>query len=144
MTLSKDEMFAKNTAMWEFLLAAKKETPASYMDGYAQFFEDDAVVYLQGFSSPPSVGKAGVVEGIKGLHTFWGIIKRRVTVSAVAGDVPNTIIFGMDNDLRIGDKVAEHFHELEVITYSEKGLIKEYKLYADPTPIMALLAPPSQ
>jgi len=141
MSLTQAEMIAKNEAMWDFLIKAKKETPLSYFDGYGQFFEDDAVVYLTGMVQPPCIGKAGAVESIKALHGYWGMIKRRVTVSAVATDIPNTVIFGMDNDLRIADQVLEHFHELEVVTFSEKGLIKEYKLYCDPTPVMGILQP---
>jgi hypothetical protein len=125
-------------AMWAAIIGLTTESPASSFEAYADFFEPDAVVYFMGVDAPPSVGREETISKIKELLTFWALLERKVVTSAV-DEKQRTVAVSMSNKLRIAGKVLEDFKECEIVSFSEKGLIQKYELYADPTPIKDLL-----
>ncbi|KAK2685012.1 hypothetical protein QWA68_016205 [Fusarium oxysporum] len=82
-------------------------------------------------------GHAGAIEWLKQLLSFWRIKSRTVSSQGMnfGGMVLTTalevslVILGEDID----------FSEVVVVTFDENGLIKDYKPYCDPAPILAII-----
>ena len=107
------------------------------LEEYGSFFTPDCKAYLLGMAAPPSIGREGVVAALKQVITYWSLPQRRVLSRAVSQD-GTTIVAEMDNVITIAGETLDHFAEIEVAQY-EGNLIKEYRLYVDPTPITKVL-----
>jgi hypothetical protein len=130
-------------SMWASLGSLSATSPPSAFTQCAAYFTPDAKAYLLGMEAPPSVGREAIVQTYQSLVTYWGIVERKVIFSA-EGKTENdnasgsVIVNTMVNKLKIAGKDLEGVNECEVVVF-EGGLIKEYQLFVDPSPIMKIL-----
>jgi hypothetical protein len=120
--------------MWKAVTSLSPSSSGSEIEKVADFFDSNAVAYLNGMSSPPAEGREGIIEATTQLIKVWKMHKLGVTSVVVSPD-GKSIVQTMKNDLRILGKDVEGFYECEVVTFSEEGLIERYELYCDPAPI---------
>lgn len=123
--------------MWTYLSTLNSSSTDSAIQGYADFFTPDAIVYLSGMSQPPTTSHENIISSIKVLLTYWGHLERKVLVHVEGAD--GSIVNAMENKLLIAGEEVDAFKECEVVKF-EGGKIKEYLLYCDPAPILAVFA----
>jgi hypothetical protein len=114
-------------AMWEYLSTLNSSSPDSAIQAYTQFFTPNATAYLSGMSQPPATSHDTLATALKALLTYWGHLERKV-IAHVEGEEGSVV-----------NEVVEGFKECEVVRF-EEGKIKEYLLYCDPAPILAVFA----
>jgi hypothetical protein len=123
--------------MWEYLSTLTSTSTKDAIQGYTQFFTPSATVYLSGMSQPPATSHDSLTTAVKALLTYWGHLERKIVVHVDGED--GSVVNAMENRLLIAGEVVEGFKECEVVRF-EEGKIKEYLLYCDPSPIMAVFA----
>jgi hypothetical protein len=124
-------------AMWEYLSTLNSSSTDSAIQAYTQFFTPTATAYLSGMSQPPATSHDTLATALKALLTYWGHLERKV-IAHVEGE-EGSVVNAMENRLLIAGEVVEGFKECEVVRF-EEGKIKEYLLYCDPAPILAVFA----
>jgi hypothetical protein len=123
-------------AMWSYMAALTSSSSDAELQGITKFYEPTATVYLNGMSQPPCTSHESLIATIKVLVAYWAISERKVTSHVEdRGTVVNTML----NELLVVGEPVKEFHECEMAKFSEEGLIKEYLLYCDPSPIMMVL-----
>jgi ketosteroid isomerase-like protein len=88
-------------------------------------------------SAPPCNTHKEIIANATQLTKYWKMHKLNVTSTVVSAD-GKSIVQTMKNHLKIMGKDVEDFDECEVVTFSDGGLIQDYKLYCDPAPIMKI------
>ena len=127
------------TEMWDFLGTLTPTPSEADLEKLTSFYEPNAICYLSGMEQPPTTNNETLIQAVKTLMTFWAILERKVT-KTVAGEEGKLVVNAMENKLRIAGQELEGFHEVEMVTFSKKGRIQVYQLWADPTRIMAVLS----
>lgn len=123
--------------LWTYLSTINSTSPESAIQAYTQFFTPTATVYLSGMSQPPTTSHDSLVTAVKALLTYWGHLERKIIIHVEGED--GSIVNAMENKLLIAGEVVEGFKECEIVKF-EGGKIKDYLLYCDPAPIMAVFA----
>ncbi len=122
--------------MWTYFSTLKSTSPDSAIEGYTKFFAPAATAYFSGMSQPPTTSHESIITSIKALLTYCEHLERKIDAHVEGED--GSVVNAMENKLLIAGEVVEGFKECEVVKF-EDGKIKEYLLYCDPTPIMAVL-----
>jgi len=135
---SSSELHAKLDAMWAYMQTLSAKSSAEDINKYGDFFAPDVTAYLSGMSAPPAIGRDGLVKTVSSLFAYWELRERRVLSRAVSED-GTTAIAEMDNVLGIMGDELNGFAETEVVSFNSSGLIQEYRLYCDGTPIRELI-----
>jgi len=124
-------------AMWSFMATLTPTTPDAELQALTKFYEPTATVYLNGMTQLPCTSHESLIATTKALMTYWALSERKVTSHVETGGI---VVNTMLNKLLIMGELVEDFHECEVVTFSERGLVQEYLLYCDPSPIMKVFA----
>ena len=133
------DLHATLDAFWAAIHPLRSSSSDAEFEKYASFIHPEAKLYFQGMAKPPSVGRVGAIEAIKGLLSFWEHVERRVVSRALSAD-GKTAVAEMDSHLIIMGETVEHYPELEVVEFDDDGLIVNYRLYCDTKPISDLIA----
>ncbi|KAF2098221.1 hypothetical protein NA57DRAFT_77013 [Rhizodiscina lignyota] len=134
-----EELYTKLTSYWDGIKALKPDSPQSEYDKVLSYCTPDATSYFAGMGAPPSKGQAEFLASLKSLTQYWALLDRRiVTEAATSNGLTTTVIVEMDNRLRIMGEELD-FPELEVVEFNGEGLIANYRLYCDPSPIRDII-----
>ncbi|KAL1874362.1 hypothetical protein VTK73DRAFT_445 [Phialemonium thermophilum] len=143
-SISRSDLHANLDAFWLAVKALSPTAPASAFEKYGSFLAPDCIVYQSGMGQPPSRGREAAVKAMRALLGYWELVEYRVRSRASsapsAAGGRRIIVHEMDNKLRILGRTVEHFGETEVVEYDDNGLIVEYRLYCDPSPIREIFA----
>ena len=126
----------KLTNWWKLVQAIKANSTAADFEKVTSYLADDCIIYFNGMVTKPARGKEAVIETLKALTTYWKLIERRVTAQG-ADESGNVLFASMYNRLEILGEPLD-FYETEVVRFNEAGLIEEYELYCDSSPIKAI------
>lgn len=126
-------------AVWETMTSFTPTSTTDEISKITTYFEPDATAYLNGITAPPSKSHQELIETVQKLVQYWKMHKLNVTNEIISTD-GKQIVQTMVNHLKIAGQDVEGFNECGVALFSEKGLIKEYLLYVDPSAIMAVFA----
>jgi len=137
-SLSKD-LYAVVDAFWHDIQAITPTSTDEAYNKFASYFAPDAKAWLSGMGSPNTVGPAEAVEAMRDLQKYWKLKVHNVVTRAHSQD-GRTIISEMSNDLEIMGIDVKGFPETEFVEFDERGLIKTYRLYCDPSPIKQVFA----
>lgn len=120
--------------LWEVMSNLTSTSSAADIAKITPFYSPTAVVFLHGMSTPPSTGHEEVLKSTTQLMRYWAMHKLVVTSTVVSAD-GKQVARAMKNHLKILGRDVEDFHECEVVTFGEDGLIERYELYCDPEPV---------
>jgi ketosteroid isomerase-like protein len=124
--------------LWDLIATLSATSSDADFEAIGALFADNTTAYMNGMSAPPAKGRAGVVAGFRQLVQFWAIAESRVTGVFSAPD-GRTVVREMANRLLIVGESVDDYKEAEVVEFDEQGLISQYRLYCDSSPIMAIL-----
>ncbi|KAF3057464.1 hypothetical protein GL218_06301 [Daldinia childiae] len=104
-------------------------SPAEF-DKFANFFDDNCRAWLLSMRelTTPSIGRQGVVDGIKAALKDQRIEERRVVDRFESAD-GTKISVEMNNRLVVHGKELDPFPETATAVFNEKGLITDFKVY---------------
>ncbi|KAI1091679.1 hypothetical protein F5B19DRAFT_257174 [Rostrohypoxylon terebratum] len=113
--------------VWQSLTPAS--SPAEITE-FASFFSENCTAYLLSMRelSAPSIGRAGVIEGIKDVIKDSQIKERRVLDRFSSTSSPK-ISVEMNNRLTVRGREIDAFPETATVVFDDKGLITDFKLY---------------
>lgn len=134
---SVQELHAKLDAWWEAVDAIKPDSPKTDLDKFASFLAPDVEAYFNGMGSAPAKGREGCIAAISQLSNFWAADRK--VISRTGSSDGLTIVAEMKNDLTVFGEALDGFPETEVVEYTVDGLIKSYRLYVDPAPVMEIV-----
>ncbi|KAI5467081.1 hypothetical protein BGZ63DRAFT_398689 [Mariannaea sp. PMI_226] len=134
--MATDKLNTKLDQWWDVIANLKIDSPQEDWDKFASYTSPESVLYFNGLSQPPARGTAEAVAALKGLLAYWAILERRVLARGVDAD-GKTAFVNMNNRLTIMGEELD-FAEAEVVTFDEEDRIVDYKLYFDPSPVMAI------
>ncbi len=123
----------------DFWAVVKSLKPTSSDEDFAKignYIAPESTLYFSGLRNPAAEGPDGAIAEMKGLVQTWGLNERRVLVRAASED-GKTVVTAMNNLITILGQEIE-FPETEVVEFDADDLIVNYRLYADPTPILAI------
>jgi hypothetical protein len=124
--------------MWKAVIALKPTSSDADFEAAVAFFTPEAKAYINGMIAPPAEGRAAIVATFKQLVQFWAMDVHRVGKVAYSAD-GKTVMREMKNRLLIAGEPVEDFIETESADFDDEGLIKEYRLHTDSSPVMAVL-----
>ncbi|KAI1459578.1 hypothetical protein F4805DRAFT_67435 [Annulohypoxylon moriforme] len=123
-------LHAKLDALYEVWLSLTPDSSAAEFSKFANFFDENCTAYLLSMRelSSPSIGRAGVVEGIKAVLKDQRIKDRRV-VDRFESTGGSKISVEMNNHLVVHGREVDAFPETATAVFNDKGLITDFKLY---------------
>ncbi|KAH8658290.1 hypothetical protein BX600DRAFT_500260 [Xylariales sp. PMI_506] len=141
---SSEQLHAKLDALYDIWVKLTPDSPETAFEEFASKFSQDSTAWLKSMREirEPSLGREGVIEGIKLAVKDSQILERRVVArSASVSDTGSGKIFvESSNRVKVYGKDIETFPETAVVEFdSEGGLIKDFKLYSCRSPIVELI-----
>ncbi|KAL3439949.1 hypothetical protein BJX65DRAFT_315260 [Aspergillus insuetus] len=130
-------LHSKLTAWWMVIQNLRVDTPPEDWNVFSSYLNSNCTVYLNGMNAEPCKGCDSTAQQMKRLLTYWAIKERRV-LSQGLDPGGRVITASLLNTLLIRDELLD-LPEAEVVEFDDEGRILEYRLYADPQPIMAIL-----
>ncbi|KAI1205411.1 uncharacterized protein F4807DRAFT_284620 [Annulohypoxylon truncatum] len=123
-------LHAKLDALYDVWLSLNPDSSAAEFNKFASFFSEDCTAYLLSMRelATPSIGRPGVVEGIKDVLKDTRIKERRV-VERFENTSGSKISVEMNNRLLVHGKEIDVFPETATAVFDDKGLITNFKLY---------------
>lgn len=119
---------------WAVVKTLKTTSSEEDFAKLSDYIAPKSTLHISGMNSRAAEGPEGVIAEMKALVQTWGLNERRVLVRAVSAD-GRTVVSEMNNLITILGEEIE-FPETEVVEFDADGLIVNYRLYADPTPIL--------
>lgn len=119
---------------WDVVAAMHDGSLPEEWDKMVSYLSPDCMIHGR---SKSFYGHEGAIDWLKQLLSFWRIKARRVCSQGLdlSGMVLTT---ALDVSLVIMDEMID-FDEVVVAGFDENGLIKEYRSYCDPAPILAII-----
>ncbi len=131
---------ARLEALYEVLATLRPDSHPEAFDKFASFFAEDSVAYLKSMRehAEPSIGRAGVIEGIKDVLKDQ-YLERRHVVSTSWNEQERKVFSEMETRYVVHSAVLDPFYETAVVTFSHDGLITEFKTYSCRSHIVLLI-----
>ena len=124
---------------WTVVHKLKPDSPAQVWDELTALLSPQCAIHLMGVDAPASHGPTEVISGFKTMTSTWSLKERRVVTSALSAD-GRTAVNEMDNHITILGVDLEHFRETEIVDFDDAGLILNYRLYTDPSPVAKIFS----
>ncbi|KAH7243925.1 hypothetical protein MRS44_017021 [Fusarium solani] len=119
---------------WDVVAHMHDDSPPEAWKRMVSYLSPDCVIHG---TSKPFYGHDGALEWMKQLLSFWRIEARTISIQGLdlGGMVLTT---ALEVSLVIlGENID--FSEVVVVTFDKNDLIKDYKPYCDPAPILAIM-----
>ncbi|KAL2800581.1 hypothetical protein BJX66DRAFT_332145 [Aspergillus keveii] len=130
-------LHSKLTAWWKVIQNLRLDSPPEDWNAFSSYLSPNCTVYLNGMNAEPCKGRDSTAQHMKRLLGYWAIKERRV-LSQGLDPGGRIIMASLLNALLIRGELLD-LPEAEVVEFDDEGRILEYKLYADPQPIMAIM-----
>ena len=127
------------TRFWAVVYKLRPDSPADTWHELTALVSPECVIHLMGVAAPPSRGPAELIASFKTLTSTWALKERRVVSTALSAD-GRTAVGEMDNHIVVLGTDLEHFRETEIVEFDDAGLILNYRLYLDPSPVMKIFS----
>ncbi len=107
---------------------------------FASFFANDGIAYLKSMREhdEPSIGRQGIIDGIKDVLKDQYLENRRV-VSSSTNEKESTIFTEMEMRYVVHAEVLDPFHETSVAVFNGDGLITNFNIYSCRSHIVMLI-----
>ncbi|KAI1137148.1 hypothetical protein F5Y05DRAFT_79885 [Hypoxylon sp. FL0543] len=127
-------------SLYDVWTSLKPDSPEAAFAKFASFFDEDCTAYLLSMReiAEPSVGREGVVKGIKEVLKDTRIKERRVVARFDSGG-GSKISVEMLNRLEVRGQELDTFPEVAVVTFNDEGLITNFKLYCCRSPVVRII-----
>ncbi|KAI1378716.1 hypothetical protein F4677DRAFT_411792 [Hypoxylon crocopeplum] len=139
MTIS-NPLHAKLDALYDVWLKLSPDSSPAEFETFANFFSEDCTAWLLSMRelTTPSIGRQGVVEGIKEVLTNTKITERRV-VDRFDSASGSKVSVEMNNRLLVQGKELDPFPETATAVFNDEGLITDFKLYCCRSSVVAVI-----
>ncbi|KAI2471408.1 hypothetical protein F4781DRAFT_123336 [Annulohypoxylon bovei var. microspora] len=123
-------LHAKLDALYDVWSELSPDSPPAEFEKFASFFDEHCTAWLLSMRelSEPSIGRQGVIEGIKTVLENAQIKERRV-VDRFESTGGSKISVEMSNRIVVQGKEIDEFPETATAVFNDKGLITDFKLY---------------
>ncbi|KAI1448703.1 hypothetical protein F5Y02DRAFT_278944 [Annulohypoxylon stygium] len=123
-------LHTKLDALYDVWQSLTPDSPPAEFTKFASFFSENCTAYLLSMRelSTPSIGRAGVIEGIKDVLKDTAIKERRVVDRFSSTSSPR-ISVEMNNRLAVHGREIDTFPETATAVFNDEGLITDFKLY---------------
>ncbi|KAI1409001.1 hypothetical protein F5Y13DRAFT_98225 [Hypoxylon sp. FL1857] len=135
--------------LYDVWMSLKPDSPETLFAKFANYFDENCTAYLLSMReiAEPSIGREGVIKGIKEVIKNTRITKRNVVdsfditqnLSRTSTASGSKISVEMSNDLDVRGKKLDSFPEVAVVTFNCEGLITNFKLYCCRSPIVHII-----
>ncbi len=124
-------LHAKLDAFYDTMQRLTLKSSPEEFSRFASFFDEKCIVYLQSMRerSTPSLGRQGVIDGLKDNLKDYYLDERRVLSRSISDDGLR-IFCEMENRLVVHGRVLDPFPETAVVVFDKDGLITSFKLYS--------------
>ncbi|KAI6082980.1 hypothetical protein F4821DRAFT_201609 [Hypoxylon rubiginosum] len=133
-------LHAKLDALYETWSKLSLESSPTEFQAFADFFSEDCTAWLLSMRElkEPSIGREGVIAGIKDVLRNSQIKERRVIDRFESGN-GSKISVEMENSLVVQGKDLDTFPETATAVFNEQGLITDFKLYCCRSPVVEII-----
>lgn len=137
---STDALHDKLDSVYNLMQKLKPTSSSGDLAEFGAFFDEHCTVYLKSMRehAEPSFGREGAIQALKENLTVVHIDDRRVLSRSTSAE-GSTIFCEMKNRLDVLGEVLDPFFETAVVSFNDKGLIIEWKLYSCRSHIVALI-----
>ncbi|KAI1465457.1 uncharacterized protein F4812DRAFT_466423 [Daldinia caldariorum] len=132
-------LHAKLDALYDVWSGLTLSSPDADFEEFADFFDEDCRAWLISMRElgEPSLGRKGVIQGVKDLVRNMRIEERRVVGRFDSGHYKISV--EMSNRYDCLDRTVDPFWEAVVVTFNDKGLIADFKTHCCRSPMVAII-----
>ncbi|CAJ2500512.1 Uu.00g033650.m01.CDS01 [Anthostomella pinea] len=133
-----DDLHHKLDALYAHWQALTPDSPEDDFAAFASFFDENCTAWLLSMRDfdTPSIGRAGVITGIKAALKDSQIRERRVIDRSSTG---RKVFCETSNVLTVYGKIVDPFPETTVAVFGEGGLVLDFKIYSCRSKVVALV-----
>ncbi|KAI1778459.1 hypothetical protein F4818DRAFT_301685 [Hypoxylon cercidicola] len=133
-------LHSKLDALYEAWSKLSLESSPTEFQAFADFFSEDCTAWLLSMRElkQPSIGREGVIAGVKDVLKDTQIRERRV-VDRFESANGSKISVEMENSLVVHGKDLDVFPETATAVFNEQGLITDFKLYCCRSPVVEII-----
>ncbi|KAI0384177.1 hypothetical protein F5Y04DRAFT_237697 [Hypomontagnella monticulosa] len=133
-------LHAKLDALYDVWATLSLDSPASEFEKFASFFDENSTAWLLSMRelAEPSIGREGIIKGIKVVLKDTRIKERRV-VDRFESSNGSKVSVEMNNHLVIHGRSLDGFPETAVAVFNDKGLIEDFKVYCCRSPVVTVV-----
>lgn len=137
---SADSFDSKLDALYDKWQKLPTDSSDSALESFASHFSTNATAWLLSMRelADPSIGREGIIEGIKKALSDSQITERRVVARSVTPD-GRKVFIETSNAVTVHGKLIDPLPETTVVEFDDKGLIVDFKIYSCRSPIVALI-----
>jgi hypothetical protein len=137
---STDALHDKLDSAYRLMQKLNPTSSSTDLAEFGAFFDPNCTVYLKSMRehAEPSFGREGAIKALKENLSVVHIDERRVLSRSTSAE-GLTVFCEMKNRLLVLGEVLDPFFETAVVSFNDKGLITEWKLYSCRSHIVALI-----
>ncbi|KAK6949459.1 hypothetical protein Daesc_009539 [Daldinia eschscholtzii] len=138
--MSTADLHAQLDALYDTWTSLTPTSPPSDFEKFAAFFDENCYAWLFSMRelAEPSIGRQGVIDGVKEVLKLQRIEERRV-VERFASARGSKISVEMKNRYNVVGEDLDTFWETVTAEFNDKGLITDFKVHCCRSPMVAII-----
>lgn len=137
---SPDSFHSRLDSLYDQWQKLTPDSPEADFEKFASHFSKDGTAWLMSMReiAEPSIGREGIIEGIKKAVNDSQLTERRVIARSATPDGRKVFVEHL-NHLTVHGKTLDSFPETTVVEFDSEGLIRDFKNYSCRSFIVAIV-----